>query len=165
MDRIASRRLSALAAGIRHRPPSGRSPSRRLPGSQRLVAAERRAGLNLNGPPFVRRDETARLIAALQAAYQRWPLGIFMLWFPITDRSTLTDFYQRLEKTAIGKILGCELCIRPPVTARRMNGSAMIVINPPRQMDKSLQDFHPWLTDILADKGKGGQQVVWLAGT
>lgn len=133
-------------------------------GVKAFLPPKERRGLILMDPAYERRDEAARLIAALQAAYQRWPQGIFLLWLPITNRATLTDFYQRLEKTAIRKILGCELCIRPPITAHQLNGSAMIIINPPWQMDERLGELHPWLAEVLADKGKGGHQVTWLAG-
>ena len=126
-----------------------------------LPPRERR-GLVLIDPAFERRDETARMIDGLQSAYKRWSQGMFALWFPITNRSALSKYYQLLIKTGIRKILSCELYVRPPLTARPLNGSVMVIINPPWQVDKTLRELQPWLAKILAEGDHASQQVEWL---
>lgn len=131
-------------------------------GIKALLPPKERRGLVLMDPAYERRDETRHMIAGLKIAAERWAHGIYALWFPITNRASLTDFYRRLEKTGLRKILISELCIRPPLTARQLNGSAMVIINPPWQFDASLREVLPWLTDALAAESEGSQRVEWL---
>jgi len=139
----------------------------RLDGYQGLKAflpPQERRGLVLIDPAFERRDETSHMIRALQSACKRWPQGVYALWFPITNRGALDGFYQKVQKTGIRKILSCELCIRPPLTARHLNGSLMVIINPPWQTDIKLRAIQPWLATILADNGQASHSVEWLTG-
>ena len=136
-----------------------------LDGYQALKAflpPKERRGLVLIDPAFERRDEIAHMISGLQTAYQRWPQGVFALWFPITNRSALSKFYRSLIKTGIRKILSCELCVRPPLTARPLNGSVMVIINPPWQVDKTLRELQPWLAKVLAEGDHAIQRLEWL---
>jgi 23S rRNA (adenine2030-N6)-methyltransferase len=126
-----------------------------------LPPRERR-GLVLMDPAFERREEVTHMIAGLKTAAARWASGLYALWFPITNRAGLSEFYKRLEKTGIRKILVSELCIRPPLTARQLNGSAMIIINPPWKLDAGLRDLSAWLCRALAADGQGSQRVDWL---
>jgi len=133
-------------------------------GIKAFLPPRERRGLVLIDPPFERRDETTHMVAGLQTAYKRWAQGVFALWFPITNRSALAGFYRKLESTGIRKILSCELCIRPPLTARHLNGSCMVIINPPWQTDENVRELQPWLTRVLADDPQAGQRVEWLVG-
>jgi 23S rRNA (adenine2030-N6)-methyltransferase len=133
-------------------------------GLKAFLPPQERRGLVLIDPAFERRDETAHMISALQTACKRWTQGVYALWFPITNRSALDGFYRKLKKTGIRKILSCELCIRPPLTARHLNGSLMVIINPPWQTDNSLRAIQPWLATILADNGQASHSVEWLVG-
>ena len=130
-------------------------------GLKAFLPPKERRGLVLIDPAYENRDEAARMIKGLQIAYKRWSNGVFMLWFPITNNSALDTFYQGLEKSGIRKILSCEFCLQAPVTARRLSGSVMIIINPPWRVDNTLQEIQPWLIDTLAEDGKGSQKVEW----
>jgi 23S rRNA (adenine2030-N6)-methyltransferase len=46
----------------------------------------------------------------------------------------------------------------------RLNGSGMILINPPWQLDIELAAALPWLWQHLAVNGQGGWRVDWLTG-
>jgi 23S rRNA (adenine2030-N6)-methyltransferase len=133
-------------------------------GIKAFLPPRERRGLVLIDPPFERRDEPAHMIGGLQSAYKRWKQGVFLLWFPITHRSALTAHYRALEKTGIRKILSCELCVHPPATARRLNGSALAIINPPWQVDMSLRELQSWLANVLAADDEPASRVEWLIG-
>ena len=51
-----------------------------------LPPKERR-GLVLIDPPYEAPDEFARLAEALKQAQRKWASGIYLLWYPIKDRS------------------------------------------------------------------------------
>jgi 23S rRNA (adenine2030-N6)-methyltransferase len=131
-------------------------------GIKALLPPKERRGLVLMDPAFERREELTRMISGLEAAVARWAHGLFALWFPITNRATLADFYRRLEKTGIRKILVSELCVRPPLTARQLNGSAMAIVNPPWRLDSELEEMLPWLCLALTDEGAGRCRIDWL---
>ena len=131
-------------------------------GIKAFLPPQERRGLVLMDPAFERRDEPANMIAGLETAVQRWAHGLYALWFPITNRAGLSDLYKRLEKTGIRKILISELCVRPPLSARQLNGSAMVIINPPWQLDVTLGEVLPWLRQTLAEEGHGSQRIDWL---
>ena len=136
-----------------------------LDGYQALKAylpPRERRGLVLIDPAYERRDEAVKTIAALQTAYKRWPQGVYALWFPVTNNGSLHKFYEMLAKSGIRKILGCELCVRPPLEARRLNGSLMVITNPPWHVDETLGKLQPWLAGILADSDYAAQRIQWL---
>lgn len=76
--------------------------------------------------------------------------------------SALAEIYRLLEETDIRKILTCELCVRPALTVHRLNGSLMVIINPPRHIDKTLRELQPWLAGVLAEDNQGSERVEWL---
>lgn len=133
-------------------------------GLKTFLPPRERRGLVMIDPAYERREETEHLLAGLRGAYQRWSQGIFVLWLPITNRGALTAFQRKLEKTGIPKILSCELCVRPPLAARRLNGSCMIIINPPWQVDHAVSELQGWLAEMLAADGQAEQRVHWLVG-
>lgn len=133
-------------------------------GLKAFLPPKEKRGLVLIDPAFERRDETRLMLEGLQAATQRWAHGIYALWYPITNRAALSELYKHLEKTGIRKILVCELFVRPPLNARQLNGSAMIVINPPWQLDIALHETLTWLTPVLGDDAQAQHRLIWLSG-
>jgi 23S rRNA (adenine2030-N6)-methyltransferase len=75
-----------------------------------LPPKERR-GLVLIDPPYEAPDEFARLAEALKQAQRKWASGIYLLWYPIKDRSGPDVLAKRLKALRIGKILRAEMTI------------------------------------------------------
>ena len=126
-----------------------------------LPPAERR-GLVLIDPAYERRDEYQRAIHGLESGYRKWPSGMFALWYPIDERSRIDALHERLRATGIRKILVAELCIYPDDLAQRLNGSGMVIVNPPWQLDETLRELQPWLWDVLSVERLGFTLVEWL---
>ncbi|HYE36717.1 23S rRNA (adenine(2030)-N(6))-methyltransferase RlmJ [Methylocaldum sp.] len=126
-----------------------------------LPPAERR-GLVLIDPAFELRDERRRLLDAVKEAYRRWATGIFAVWYPIQDRATADDLLRRFKKSGIRNILAAEFKVLPDDEPLRLNGSGMIVINPPWRLDQQLNDLLPWLWEQLAIEKQGAWRVEWL---
>src|SRR5581483_4532548 len=51
------------------------------------VPPKERRGLVVVDPPFEDPNEFIRLAEALTTAHRKWPKGIYLLWYPIKDRS------------------------------------------------------------------------------
>ena len=126
-----------------------------------LPPVEKR-GLALIDPPFEEPNEFDRLSEALKNAYARWPQGIFMAWYPIKERPAIWRFHEMLIATEIPKILTAEFIYREENDHERLNGSGLILINPPWQMDEKLGQLFPALHEALQTPYRG-DAIKWLA--
>ncbi|HEV7368501.1 23S rRNA (adenine(2030)-N(6))-methyltransferase RlmJ [Arenibaculum sp.] len=125
-----------------------------------LPPAERR-GLVLVDPPFETPDEFDQLVAGLALAHRRWPAGIKALWYPIKDRPAVWRFHDALEASGVPRILLAELTIHREDTHQRLNGSGMVLVNPPWRLDGTLATVLPALHAALGAE-EGGARVEWL---
>lgn len=128
------------------------------------VPPKEKRGLVLVDPPFELNNEFARLVEGLQKAHRRWPGGIYALWYPVKDRAAVGDFHQRLASSGIGKMLDIRFDIRPPSDEPRLDGSGMIVVNPPFTLEAELRILLPALGSVLAESNAARWSVEWLAG-
>jgi len=107
-------------------------------------------GLVLVDPPFEAEGEFARLADGLQRAHRRWPGGIYALWYPIKDRGAVAAFRRALGESGIPKILDVAFETRPPSPEPRLDGSGMVVVNPPFTLAGELAAVFPVLHGLLA---------------
>ena len=121
-------------------------------------------GLVLIDPPFEQTGEFNRMVAGLVKAHQRWPGGIYALWYPVKDPHEISEFIDSLERSGIPKILRIELNVRPFTTPPRLHGTGMIVVNPPFALEAELKVLLPELAKLLAEDGKGRVRMEWVAG-
>jgi len=129
-----------------------------------LLPPPERRGLVLIDPAFELKDERRRLLDALKEGYRRWATGIYAVWYPIQDRATADDFLRRLQRTGIRKVLVAEFSILDPDETLRLNGSGMVIINPPWKLEEELRSLLLWLWEKLAVDGQGTWRVEWLVG-
>ncbi|MBG6287249.1 23S rRNA (adenine(2030)-N(6))-methyltransferase RlmJ [Pseudomonas nitroreducens] len=125
-----------------------------------LPVSEKR-GVLLIDPPFEQPDDLERCVTALDEAIGRMRQTVVAIWYPIKDRRQLKRFYQRLEKSSAPKMLRVELCVHPADVADRLNGSGLVIANPPWPLDEELRGLLPWLAQTLA-QSEGSSQVDWL---
>ena len=128
-----------------------------------LLPPPERRGLVHIDPAYELKDERKRLLAALQEGYQRWATGIYAVWYPIQDRATAEDFLRRFKKLGIPKTLVAEFSVLQDAPFR-LNGSGMIIINPPWKLEAQLRAALPWLWERLSVGQQGRWRVEWLAG-
>jgi len=127
-----------------------------------LVPPKQKRGLVLIDPPYeAQLAEFDIIITALRSGLTRWPNGIFALWYPIKLRRSLAPFLRRAERLPAKQILVAELLVRPDDTPLRMNGSGMLILNPPWQFEQELQAMLPALRDVLHEQA-GNWRVDWL---
>ncbi|ARJ64823.1 lactate dehydrogenase [Magnetospirillum sp. ME-1] len=114
-----------------------------------LPPAERR-GLVLMDPPFEVKNEFERLLAALRRARKLWPTGIYMVWYPIKGREPVDAFLQAIIDQGGPEAMAVEMLLRPATDPFKLNGSGLLVINPPWQLQDNLERILPWLTGLMA---------------
>lgn len=121
-------------------------------------------GLVLVDPPFEEKGEFVRMAEAMVKAHRRWPTGIYAFWYPIKEPRDVEAYMADLRASNIGKILRLELTIRAPSTPPRLHGTGMIVVNPPFALEGEMQVLLPALAERLAEEGRGGYRIEWVAG-
>lgn len=126
-----------------------------------LPPPERR-GLVLIDPPYEDSNEFERVIAALLEGHRRWPTGIYALWYPVKDRADITRFHSGLIQSGMRRILCAELSLFPEDSRVALNGSGMIIVNPPWRLDASLRTLLPALHQALGGDKGSGTRCEWL---
>ena len=121
-------------------------------------------GLVLVDPPFEIGGEFDRLVDGLGKAHKRWPGGVFALWYPVKDRKAVAAFREALAGAGIPKIMDIEFFIRPPSAEPRLDGTGMVVVNPPYPLDGELKVLLPTLNAVLAETPGASWSVRWLSG-
>ncbi len=78
------------------------------------VPPKERRGLVLIDPPFEEAGEFERLSDAFSVAYRKWPTGIYLMWYPIKERSGPDALASRLLQLRVADILRCEMMLGAP---------------------------------------------------
>ncbi|MER8515909.1 23S rRNA (adenine(2030)-N(6))-methyltransferase RlmJ [Mesorhizobium sp. M1060] len=121
-------------------------------------------GLVLIDPPFEEAGEFDRLVDGMQKAHRRWPGGIYALWYPIKDRKAIIAFRKALKQSGVPKLLDIEFEIRPASREPSLDGSGMVVVNPPFTLERELRIVLPVLHRLLAVEKPAHWSLEWLAG-
>jgi 23S rRNA (adenine2030-N6)-methyltransferase len=117
-----------------------------------LVPPKERRGLVLMDPPYeAQEDEFRPILKALREGLERWPTGTYALWYPIKRGRTLQPFLRKAALLPCKSALRIELLVRPDDSALRLNGSGMLVINPPWKLDEDLAPALPVLARLLGE--------------
>ena len=126
-----------------------------------LPPPERRA-LTLIDPPFEAQDEFAQIAAALGEGLKRLVSGGFAVWYPLTQRARVDDFFDAVLALRPPPTLFAELTIAGEDSPLKMKGCGLLVINPPWQFDRTAEAVLGWLAPVLAQAPGGGSRVKWL---
>ena len=152
-----------LPIGIHHRDAYEGIPA--------VVPPKERRGLIMLDPPYEQEHKDfTQLVDLLVHTYNKWPQGVYALWFPIKNVDAVELFYKKMKRTEIRRQLVCELNIYPNDVAVGLNGTGMLIINPPWQFDNQARDIVRFLQPILkaADAPQlsvdSATNVRWLVG-
>ena len=124
--------------------------------------------LVLVDPPFERGDDYARAVEAVGAALSVKPGATVLLWAPLKDLETLDALARAIERTTSAPGFVAELRLRPLINPLRLNGCALVVLNPPRspagepELSDALEDAGGWIAEHLGERG-GGLRLRHLA--
>ncbi|MCC0033857.1 MAG: 23S rRNA (adenine(2030)-N(6))-methyltransferase RlmJ [Hoeflea sp.] len=121
-------------------------------------------GLVLIDPPFEEAGEYDRMIDGLARATRRFPGGTYMLWHPIKADSPLGAFDNKLIALGRPRTLTVRLFARANQTAPGLNGSGLVIINPPFTLEAELRQVLPELARLLAQGTGAGSEVRMLVG-
>ncbi|MDA8390990.1 MAG: 23S rRNA (adenine(2030)-N(6))-methyltransferase RlmJ [Gammaproteobacteria bacterium] len=115
-----------------------------------LPPAERRA-LILIDPPYEAARERRELVDGLKQALVKFRQGVYLVWYPVKERREADRLRKGLEEQ--GPSLSVELLTFPADVHNRLNGSGMVIINPPFGVENRLGEVLPRLAKALSQDG------------
>lgn len=139
----------------------------RADGFERLRAwlppAERR-GLIFIDPPYEEsRQDFERVTVAIVDALQRFSTGVYAAWYPIKDEREVRAWHDGFARTVTAETLVSEMWLYPRDSKVALNGSGLLIVNPPYQLAERMQIWLPELHAQLDVGHPGGTSVTKLA--
>jgi len=125
-----------------------------------FVPPNERRGLVLIDPPFEAKDEFARLEKGFLAAFNKWPTGIFLLWYPAKSRRLTDQLAQQVARAAAStrpaaKCLRLEFSVAPQTQDAALASCGLLIVNPPWTLQDELKIILPELEKPLGQGGAG----------
>jgi 23S rRNA (adenine2030-N6)-methyltransferase len=135
-------------------------------------------GAVLIDPPYEQASEYDQVADAVFKAVKRWPIGIYMIWYPLLsdtreDRKTgeivnnpkaalSAKMLSQFSGLDVKSVLNIQFCSVKPSVAVGMYGSGMCIINPPWQLENDLKDILAIIQKQLSGDNNQLSKVEWL---
>jgi 23S rRNA A2030 N6-methylase RlmJ len=94
--------------------------------------------------------------AALDAL-QRFESAVLVLWLPVKLREDFDAWYARLRRAASRPVLASLLWVHPCDSRAALNGSALVVVNPPYLLEEGMREWLPEMRAILGGTQSGSE--------
>ena len=128
-----------------------------------LPPPERRA-LTFIDPPYEQTDQDfGHVTAALAEGLRRFPTGVFAAWYPIKDQRSTAGWHAACARTLQAPALVCELWLYPRDSRVGLNGSGLLIANPPYLTLERVQVWLPELKSALAVGAGAGASARMLS--
>ncbi len=112
-------------------------------------------------PPFEQADDYVRAADTAAAIAVADRKAIVAIWTPLKDLETFDGFLRRLSQAGAKGALVAEARLRPLTNPMKMNGCAMVVLNPPPGAEAAANEITGWVSTTLGDPGARAE--VWIA--
>ena len=127
-----------------------------------LPPPERRA-LTLLDPPYEQTREDFRAVtSALAEGLRRFATGVFAAWYPIKDERTTSAWHSECARSLAAPLLVSELWLYPRDARVALNGSGVLIVNPPWRTLERMQVWLPQLYACLTVGAGGGNSARML---
>jgi len=125
-----------------------------------LPPSERR-GLTFIDPPYEEtQQDFARVAASIAEALRRFATGIIAVWYPIKDARDTAAWLATVRPRISRETLVSELWLHPCDSRVALNGSGLLIINPPHGIAERMRAWLPALHALLDAPGAGGCRVL-----
>jgi 23S rRNA (adenine2030-N6)-methyltransferase len=136
-------------------------------GFERLKAhlpPRERRGLVLIDPPYEQTSsDFTRSAAAVREVLQRFETAVVVLWYPIKRAADLAPWHAAIARDIERPTLVSELWLYPMDSRVSLNGSGLVIVNPPYRVNERMQAWLPELASTLDPERRGGMRLRWLA--
>jgi 23S rRNA (adenine2030-N6)-methyltransferase len=121
-----------------------------------LPPRERRALTFLDPPYEETRQDFLGVTDAIADGLRRFGTGVFAAWYPIKDERTTSAWQLECARVLAAPLLASELWLYPRDARVALNGSGMLIVNPPWRILEHMQVWLPQLLNMLAVGSGGG---------
>lgn len=122
-----------------------------------LLPPPSRRGLVLIDPPYEIKDDYKKVIHALREGLARFAGGAYMLWYPKISRYQVDTLLRQISGLPISAVLHATLTVRSPLRdGLGLQGSGMVVINPPYGLRERITPALEYLAKTLAQDARAG---------
>jgi len=142
---LADQDFSSTTAAVQRRHADG------LKGLAKLVPVSTPRLCVLIDPSYERKAEYEDVAATLCQVVRKVRHAVILVWYPLLPAGRHQTMLQTLQEAGIPKLWRSELQIREPVAERGMYGSGLLILNPPWQLDRELDQLFSMLAPMLAD--------------
>jgi 23S rRNA (adenine2030-N6)-methyltransferase len=123
-----------------------------------FVPPKERRGLVLIDPSYEQKDEFERLAEGFTQAFEKWPTGSYVLWYPVKSRRATDKLAQHVAEAvgagpSPGKCLRLEFSVAPQAAGAALASAGLLIVNPPWTLLGELKSILPELQKPL---GQGG---------
>ncbi|TMJ88925.1 MAG: 23S rRNA (adenine(2030)-N(6))-methyltransferase RlmJ [Alphaproteobacteria bacterium] len=123
-----------------------------------FVPPKERRGLVLIDPSYEQKDEFERLAEGFTQAFEKWPTGSYVLWYPVKSRRAADKLAQHVAEEvgagpSPGKCLRLEFSVAPQAAGAALASAGLLIVNPPWTLLGELKSILPELQKPL---GQGG---------
>jgi 23S rRNA (adenine2030-N6)-methyltransferase len=130
-----------------------------------LLPPQERRCLILIDPPYESpAAELDRALQGLELVLERAANAVVALWYPIKDERTLVPWLARAERQLQAPAVTLELWLYPRDSRVGLNGSGLLVVNPPYQFASRATLWQEELQRVLDKTHRGGSATRALAG-
>jgi len=120
-----------------------------------------RRGCVFIDPPYEAADDMDCAVSALNQGLERWPTGIFVLWYPIKERRDAVALRRRLQDVG-EEAVTLEFCVTPDDSPARLNGCGLAVIRPPWRFRPVFETLRDQLAEALCGGRPARADVICL---
>ncbi|MCC9624710.1 23S rRNA (adenine(2030)-N(6))-methyltransferase RlmJ [Thalassospira sp. MA62] len=122
-----------------------------------------RRGLVLMDPSYDVKQDYQKAVTAVRQAWEKWPNGTFMLWYPILEDGFDHDLRKSFGAIkAAGGVVCAELACDQGGAKGRMRGTGLLVVNPPWQFDQQIDEIGNFLAQTCTLPGAAQHRTHWL---
>jgi 23S rRNA (adenine2030-N6)-methyltransferase len=125
----------------------------------KLRAGDARRLFVLIDPPFEQADDYDRILDALGPVLKRPHPATVLIWLPLKDLETFDRFLRGLEGLSPPAALAVEARLQPLTDPMKLNGCALVILNPPSSIEAPLKAIAEWV--VKAAGGPGGIAKIW----
>lgn len=128
-------------------------------GLRALLPPPERRGCVLIDPPYEEREDFARVSAAVVDSLQRFEGATMVLWLPVKLRADFEAWHDKLRGKIARPMLASLLWMHPCDSRAALNGSALVLVNPPYLVEEAVRAWLPELRALLGGEGSGHEVI------
>ena len=80
---------------------------------------------------------------------------MLLLWLPVKLRADFDLWFAALQRALTRPLLASLLWMHPPDSRAALNGSALVVVNPPYLIEQAMREWLPELRALLGGTQSG----------